>query len=74
MTVSHNIGYKTSGHCIYIGYQSQDNSITNNLVSDTTYINWNERIDGETDYHPAAFLNLYWPNDYTDNIAVAGQK
>ncbi len=59
VTVSHNIGYRTSGHCIYIGYQSQYNSITNNLVSDTGYspISWNERINGETDYEGAAFLN-----------------
>lgn len=74
VTISDNVAYQTRGHCMYIGYESMNNSITRNLVSDTMGISWNDRIPHESDYHPAAFLNWYSPNDYSHNIAVASWR
>ena len=74
LTISHNIGHQTNGHCIYLGYESKSNLIMNNLVSDTKHISWHDRLDYETDYHPGAFLNWYGPNEYVDNIAIASEK
>ena len=74
VTVSHNIGYQTDGHCIYVGYESRANFITENLVSDINYISWSYRISGETDYNPSAFLVQYGPNDLINNIAVASER
>ena len=74
VTINHNVGYETRGHCIYIGYESQNNLITSNLVSITKYISWSYRIDWEDDYHPCAYKNQHNPNDYESNIAVAGEK
>lgn len=35
-TVSNNIAVRNSGHCIYVGYESQDNLIQGNFVSHTS--------------------------------------
>lgn len=72
--ISHNIGHQTYGHCILLGYHSRFNVVTKNLVSESKNIGWNDRIDGESDYHAAAFLNWYNPNDFIENIAVAGER
>jgi len=74
VTVSHNVGHKTTGHCVYVGFQSQQNLIAKNLVSDTTYLGWSEHVSGESDTSPGAFLNWFHPNDYVDNIAVASYR
>ena len=74
ITISHNVGYETNGHCIYIGFESVSNLITKNLVSDTKYISYQERLHDESDYSPCAFINRYNPNDYISNIAVAGER
>ena len=74
MTISHNIGYQSYGHCIYIGYQSASNLIAYNLVSDTRSVPGYHQIPGETDSQSGAFLNWYHPNDYMHNVAVAGQR
>ena len=72
VTIAHNIGYKPLGHCIYIGYQSKDNIILGNLVSENrqTWI----ALPHESDRWPAAFINMYSPNYFTHNIAVAGNQ
>ncbi len=67
-------GYQSHGHCIYIGYNALSNIVERNLVSDTKHISWSDRLDFETDYHPAAFLSWYPPNDFTHNIAVASER
>ena len=71
LTISHNIGYQTSGHCVYIGYQSRFNVIKQNLVSGTKRV---DRIADETDDYPTAFFNWYNPNDFIGNIAVASER
>lgn len=72
--ISDNIGYKTNGHCIHIGFQSESNLITNNLVSDTKAIKTSNTLSGESDNYPAAFIGRFHPNDFTHNIAVAGER
>ena len=53
--MSHNIEYQAYGHFIYIGHQSQFNTITKNLVSDTKDI-IGDTISGETVNNPCIFL------------------
>ena len=74
IAITDNIGYQTNGHCIYIGFNSKFNVISNNLVSDTKLISYSDRLPYETDYNPGAFLNWYSPNDFTKNIAVGGER
>lgn len=74
VTISDNIGFKTKGHCIYIGYQSESNVITNNLVSDTENMKSQHVLVGESDDFSGAFVNKFHPNEYTGNIAVAGAR
>ncbi len=71
VTVSHNVGHKTKGHCIYVGYESQNNLIQRNLVTETWNVGIHDQISGEGDYWVGAFQNLFHPNDYIDNIAVS---
>ena len=72
-TISSNVGFKNAGHCIYIGYQSESNIISNNLVSGTNSMKPNEALSGETDASQAsAFVNMFHPNTYTHNIATGG--
>jgi len=69
-TVSNNIAALNKGHCIYVGFESQDNLIQGNLVSETTRISWQDRVSPELDDYCAAFRNRYGPNDYIANKAV----
>ena len=74
VTVSDNIAYEALGHCMYIGYESEDNLIANNLVSAIQNIGYGSRLPGESDYYSCAYKNYYNPNDYVSNIAVAGPR
>ena len=73
-TISHNIGYKTNGHCIYIGFDSESNMIRDNLVSETLDISDDNALSGETDNAACAFVSRYNPNHYRDNVVVAAAR
>ncbi len=47
VTVSLNVAYKNKGHCIYLGYESQDNTIERNFVSDTNSVSSSDKVDKE---------------------------
>ena len=72
VTISHNVGYKAFGHCMFIGYLSQNNLFIGNLVSENKKLYQNNLPDH--DHHPMAFTVNYQPNHFHDNIAVAGQR
>ncbi len=47
ITISENVGYFNKGHCVYIGFESMDNLIEGNLVSDNQDAHWNDQISHE---------------------------
>jgi len=74
VTIAENIGHKVTGHCMYVGFSSQDNKLIDNLVSETVGTHRHQQLWGENDANAAAFNNWYQPNDYIGNIAVATRK
>ena len=74
VTISQNVAHKARGHCIYVGFESESNVITNNLVSDTKGFSSSYALSGENDRHACAFVNLYHPNHYEHNMAVAAER
>eukprot|EP00554_Chaetoceros_debilis_P007442 CAMPEP_0194077066 /NCGR_PEP_ID=MMETSP0149-20130528/3732_1 /TAXON_ID=122233 /ORGANISM="Chaetoceros debilis, Strain MM31A-1" /LENGTH=4275 /DNA_ID=CAMNT_0038757959 /DNA_START=113 /DNA_END=12940 /DNA_ORIENTATION=+ len=71
--ISYNVATQNYGHCVYIGNESQGNTIEGNYVSDTKRTSRNDRVDLESDDTPAAFRTRYGPNNYRSNIAVASR-
>ena len=74
ITISGNTGYKTFGHCIYMGFESHSNQVIRNLVSDTRKISGDQVIPNEKDGSAAGFWNYYGPNDLIQNVAVGGER
>ena len=58
ITISHNIGYNTKGHCIYVKWSSQFNMITQNLVSETYRVD--RPAPNEDDDDPTSFYIRYY--------------
>ncbi len=44
VTISGNVAALNRGHCVYIGYESLDNIVEHNLVSDTLATDWSDRL------------------------------
>ncbi len=47
VTVSNNVATTNKGHCIYVGFESMNNLIEGNLVSDTLEVHHHDRIPHE---------------------------
>jgi len=73
ITVSSNVGVGNSGHCVYIDWNSRDNVINGNFVSDTRAISQTKLISGSDDNYASGFYSKNGPNTFTNNIAVGSR-
>lgn len=71
--VSGNVGVSNSGHCVFLDWNSRDNTVSGNYVSDTRAIESEDTIPESSDRYAAAFYSKNGPNSFTNNIAVASR-
>lgn len=69
ITLSENVAANNYGHCIFVGHNASDNTISGNYVSHSRSIH----IPGESDNQASGLVNVNGPNDYVSNIAVGNQ-
>lgn len=73
ITLSENVAANNYGHCIFVGHNASDNTISGNYVSHSRSIHYREDIPGESDNQASGLVNVNGPNDYVSNIAVGNQ-
>lgn len=72
LTISENVAYRTTGHCFYVGFESFDNKVLDNLGSVTKYAR--NRISSESDNYGSTFFSYYVPNRFEGNVAAGGER